>query len=368
MKVIFITREGYQLSGSRVRCHGFARHLNKHGVETEVFSFADNLGAKYGEEESQMGWVRKIKYNLAAFKRLIKENNKNIFFLQRLNYHALAPLLVNLLHKNKLIFDCDDWNIREDPKYYFGVFPSSKMEYATRKIAGHADLCIAASGFLKDYLDCFSKKVYFLPTGVDTDYFYPRQKHDAKRLVFSWMGTAYHPPMYENLMFILSCFSELAGEFDNIFLYIAGHGKYYGQFEKEISKSRFFERIKVSSWISPDSVPEYLSNVDIGLLPLIQDSYFNKAKSPTKLFEYMAMGKPVIASCIGEAKNIITDGQTGMLAADRSEFISKMRLLILDAQLRKVMGQNANKQVEAKYSLNVLGKELNAMLRCLGGY
>jgi glycosyltransferase involved in cell wall biosynthesis len=365
MKVIFITREGYQLSGSRVRCYGFARQLNKHGVKTEVLSFADNLGAKYGDKEVEMSLVKKLQYNLVAFNRLIKEDKDSIFFLQRLNYHALAPLLVNLLKKNKLIFDCDDWNIRENPKYYLGVFASSKMEYAHRKLARHAQFCIAASSFLEDYLGAFSKKIYYLPTGVDTDCFYPRQKQDSSKIIFSWLGTVYHQPMLENLNFILSCFSRLAEEFNNIFLYVAGQGKYYEEFKKTAARDRFSQRIKIFPWVQPDCIPQFLSDSDIGLLPLIQDSYFNKAKSPTKLFEYMAMEKPVIASCIGEAKNIISEGKTGLLAADRSEFISKMRLLILNTALRKVIGQNANKQVEAKYSLNILGEELYSILKGL---
>jgi glycosyltransferase involved in cell wall biosynthesis len=367
MKVIFITREGYQLSGSRVRCHGFARQLKKYAVQTEVFSFADNLGAKYAEEESEMSLAKKLKYNFIVFKRLIKEDKNTIFFLQRLNYHVLAPVLVNLLHKNKLIFDCDDWNIRENPKYYLGIFPSSKMEYAYRKLAQHAQLCITASKFLKSYLEPFSKKIYYLPTGVDTDHFYPQGEQNSEKIVFSWMGTVYHQPMLENLNFILSCFSELAGEFSNIFFHLAGQGKYYEEFKKTVSENRFSQRIKVLPWIPPEGMPQFLSGIDIGLLPLIQDSYFNKAKSPTKMFEYMAMEKPVIASCIGEAKNIIIDGKTGLLASSRVEFISKMRLLILDEKLRKYIGQKANKEVEAKYSLNILGKELYSIIKGFSG-
>ncbi len=362
MKVIFITREGSRLSGSRVRCHGFARQLNKYAVQTEVFSFADNLGAKYAEEETELSLLEKLKYNFSAFKRLIKEDKKSIFFLQRLNYHLLGPLLVNLLKKNRLIFDCDDWNIRENPKYYFGLFPSSKMEYAYRKLAKHSAICIAASSFLKNYLEPFSKKIYYLPTGVDTDLFSPRLRPDQEEIVFSWMGTVYHQPMLENLNFILSCFSELAVEFGNIFLHIAGEGKYYGEFKKIVLGNKFSQRIKIFPWIQPINMPGFLSDIDIGLLPLIQDSYFNKAKSPTKMFEYMAMGKPLIASRIGEAGNIIIDGQTGLLAADRSEFISKMKMLILNRQLRKFIGQQANKEIELKYSLNILGKELYSII------
>lgn len=62
MKVIFITREGYNLSGARVRCYNFARALRQYGIDTEVFSFADNLGAKYGEKEFEMGIYEKVKY------------------------------------------------------------------------------------------------------------------------------------------------------------------------------------------------------------------------------------------------------------------------------------------------------------------
>lgn len=367
MKVIFITREGYQLSGSRVRCYGFARQLNKYGIETQVFSFADNLGAEYAERESQMGWARKLKYNLAAFRRLIQEDKKSIFFLQRLNYHALAPLLVNLLRRNKLVFDCDDWNIREDPRYYFGIFPSSKMEYATRRLAKRADLCIAASHFLKEYLGRFNKRVHYLPTGVDTDLFFPQVKEDTGRVVFSWIGTAYHPPMRDNLMFILSCFSQLAAKYNNIFLYLAGEGKYYDEFAAQAEKSSFSERIKISGWICPEQIPGYLWQTDIGLLPLTQESYFNRAKSPTKLFEYMAMEKPAICSTTGEAKNIIVDGETGLLAESRDEFISKMELLIVDRQLRKSIAKNARQKIEADYSLKVLGEELAQVLRGLDG-
>lgn len=365
MKVIFITREGYQLSGSRVRCHGFARQLSKYAVQTEVFSFADNLGAKYAEEESAMSWVEKLKYNFIVFKRLVKEDKKTIFFLQRLNYHVLAPVLVNLLRKNKLIFDCDDWNIRENPKYYFGLFPASKMEFAYRKLAKRAELCIAASGFLKDYLGSFSNKIYYLPTGVDTNYFHPLSKRDSENIVFSWMGTAYHQPMLENLSFILFCFSELAKEFKNIYIYFAGAGKYYEKFKSLAAENEFSARIKIFPWIPADEMPQFLSHIDIGLLPLIQDSFFNQAKSPTKMFEYMAMGKPVVASRIGEAKNIIADQETGFLASNRGEFIAKMRLLINDARLRKVIGENSRQLVEAKYSLNILGQELYSILKGL---
>ncbi len=117
MKVIFITRESADFPAVRIRCHGFAGKLKKAGIDTEVFSFADNLGAKSGKEEKLMSPRDKIVYNIKAFKYLFPKNT--ILFLQRFNYHSLAPVLLCFLMKRKLIFDLDDWEARENIKYYF---------------------------------------------------------------------------------------------------------------------------------------------------------------------------------------------------------------------------------------------------------
>lgn len=364
MKVIFITREGYNLSGARVRCYNFARELRKHGVDTEAFSFADNLGAGYGEEELRMSHLEKIRYNIEAFKVLVKKEKGSIFFIQRLNYHALAPFLVSLLKKNRLVFDCDDWNIREDPKYYLGIFPSSGMEFFTRRMAGYANVCIAASTFLKEYLSKFNKKVYYLPTGVDTELFRPTLNHkdNNPRITLCWIGTIYHEDMYQNVMFIIEAFNALARRHNNIFLNIAGEGRYLSNIRAYLVNSPWSQRITIDGWVHPDQISAYLDTVDICLFPLIQNTKFNQAKSPTKLFEYMAMARPTVASHIGEAGKIIIDGENSFLAGNEQEFKDKLNKLIESSVLRQEMGRQARKTIENNFSLEILGRCLNEIL------
>ena len=366
MKVIFITREGYNLSGARVRCYNFARALRKYGVDTEVFSFADNLGAKCGEKEFEMSCLDKIKYNIEAFKALLNKEKDAVFFMQRLNYHTLSPFIASLINKNKFIFDCDDWNIRENPVYHFGLFPSSKMEFLTRKIARHADACIAASVYLKDYLDKFNDKVYYIPTGVDTELFKPVSGHeDSSKIIFSWIGTMYHKEMRDNIKFVLDCFLTLADKYDNIFMRIAGEGEYFKEINTYTSASRHRDRTRIDSWIPPEKIPDYLSDIDVGLLPLIQDTKFNKSKSPTKLFEYMAMAKATVSSDIGEPSHIIKDGDNGFLAKNKNEYMRKMEELIKDPVLRSNLGKNARSLVEKEYSLEALVRKLYDVLNTI---
>ncbi len=346
-----------------MRCYNFAHALKQYGLTTEVFSFADNLGARYGEEESEMSLLEKVNLNIKAFKILLKKEKDSIFFMQRLNYHTLAPFFVSSLRRHRFIFDCDDWNIREEPKYYLGFFPSSKMDYLTRKIAKYATICITASRFLKDYLKRFNDRVYYIPTGVDTEVFKPNGYRDDSKVTFSWIGTLYHKEMLQNVRFIIDCFSVLADKYNNIYLNLAGEGRFFRGINDYMDNLRCKDKIILNNWISPDDIPGYLSNIDVGLLPLIQDTRFNRAKSPTKLFEYMAMAKPTVSSNIGEAGHIIKDGENGFLARTREEFVEKMGQLIEDRDLCRSIGYNARDTVDRHYSLNVLAGSLCEILK-----
>ena len=360
MKIIFITREGYRLPGARIRCYNFAAELSRLGWETEVLSFSDTLGALDGEKESQLSIGDKIKYNYLAFKRLSQQPDA-VFYLQRFNYHSFAPLLAHLLKKNRIILDLDDWEMRENPAYYF-FYPTSKAHYFTRILAKESIFCVAASCFLKGFLEQFNKKVYYIPSGVDTGLFSVPQRPDTnKEVVFSWIGTFHKKEYIENIEFAVDCFCSLRKKFENIYFDITGDGIYKRELER-IVNARNDPHIRMQSWIEPDKIPGYLSGVHVGLFPVVRDNKFNRAKSPTKIFEYFSVGLPVVASNIGEAPHIIKDGYDGFLAGNKEEFTARMQGLIENDTLRTNIGKNAYVKARQSYSLKALGKQLHQIL------
>lgn len=364
MKIIFITREGYRLPGARIRCYNFAQELAKYGIDTEILSFSDTLGAKDGAEEGQLRIRDKIRYNYRAFKRLTKEKEA-ILYIQRFNYHSFAPYLGYLFNKNRIVLDLDDWEIREDPKYYFDIFPSSKAHYLTQWIAKRSIFCIAASRFLQDFLLQFNKRVYYIPSGVDTELFRPSLNGlNKKEIVFSWIGTFHKREYIENIKFALDCFRILRKKYSHIYFDIVGDGIYRDTLREIVNKFND-AHIRLKGWIAPGLIPDYLSTIHIGLLPVVNDTKFNRAKSPTKLFEYMAMAKPTISSDIGEAREIIRDRDNGFLAKDKEEFMEKMRQLTEDFDLRQQMGEKSRQTIENNYSLKMLGKRLYEVLKTI---
>lgn len=361
-KIVFITREPYKMAGARVRCYHFARILKAHGFDTEVFSFADHLNAPFAEAEWSMSLSQRLSYNARALKILAKKERGTVFYIQRLHYHALAPFLLSVVKKHPVVFDCDDWNIREDPRYHFGFFPSSKMEFLTKQMARYAKVVIVASRYLEDFLKPFARKILYLPTGVDTERFKPScDIRDKKEVILSWAGTVFDDEMYGNLLFLIESFRKLAGRFPYTVLSLAGEGAGYEKLKGVLRNDSLAGRVRFEGWIDADMMPRYLDAIDIGFLPLARVTRFNRAKSPTKLFEYMAMARPVVASCIGEASHIVRDGVNGFLAGSQDEFTEHAARLIGDADLRHRMGQAAQRDAQDLYSLDALDKELCAV-------
>jgi glycosyltransferase involved in cell wall biosynthesis len=78
-------------------------------------------------------------------------------------------------------------------------------------------------------------------------------------------------------------------------------------------RSRAEPHVTCTGAVPYEHVPACLAALDVAVVPLARDghSYF----SPLKLYEAMAVGRPVIGARIGEIADAIVEGQTGLLYA-----------------------------------------------------
>ncbi len=106
-----------------------------------------------------------------------------------------------------------------------------------------------------------------------------------------------------------------------------------------------------------ECVPLMLAAADFGVAPFVPAAYaplraFGFYWSPLKIFEYMAMGLPVVTPAIAPLDTIVRDGQEGLLypAGDDAALTAAIRRLAGDAALRAVLGKAARARVVAHYS------------------
>lgn len=105
--------------------------------------------------------------------------------------------------------------------------------------------------------------------------------------------------------------------------------------------------------IPHSEVPRYLDACDILASPHVPNAdgseFFG---SPTKLFEYLSMGKAIVASRLGQIGKIIEHEENGLLVApgDVNELAAAIARLADDAEFRERLGVQARRTAIEKYS------------------
>jgi glycosyltransferase involved in cell wall biosynthesis len=105
--------------------------------------------------------------------------------------------------------------------------------------------------------------------------------------------------------------------------------------------------------VGHDRVPRLLDACDILVaphVPLADGSEF--FGSPTKIFEYMAMGKGIVASRLGQIGEVLVDGETASLVepGDVEELRAALMRLIEDKRLREALGMRAREVAEREHT------------------
>jgi glycosyltransferase involved in cell wall biosynthesis len=102
-----------------------------------------------------------------------------------------------------------------------------------------------------------------------------------------------------------------------------------------------------------DQISRYLDSADIFVSPHVPNldgtPFFG---SPTKLFEYMAMGKAIIASNLDQLSEVLTHGQTGWLVTpgDADELAEAIRYMYANPTLRHKLGAQAREAALSKHT------------------
>jgi glycosyltransferase involved in cell wall biosynthesis len=105
--------------------------------------------------------------------------------------------------------------------------------------------------------------------------------------------------------------------------------------------------------VSHDLAPSYLDSADILVSPHVPmpdgKPFFG---SPTKLFEYMAMGKAIVASDLDQLARVLTHQRTAWLVEPGSskELAAAIRLLAVDPEMRHRLGKNAREAALSRHT------------------
>lgn len=134
---------------------------------------------------------------------------------------------------------------------------------------------------------------------------------------------------------------------------LVGSGSLHGEVEKRLESETKAGRVIFTGAVSHNRVPPLLDACDILVaphVPLADGSEF--FGSPTKIFEYMAMGKGIVASRLGQIGEVLVDEETALLVepGNVGELKDGIERLIRDGEMRQRLGARAREVAEREHT------------------
>ena len=228
-----------------------------------------------------------------------------------------------------------------------------------------ANVIVVVSKALKEDLvgrGIKEEKILINPNGVDIEKFRPNCGGDKIRKKFNledkkivgFIGTFGQWHGVEELAKAIVLFFEKHREMEaNVRFLLIGDGILFEKVKAILKQGKCEDKVIFTGLVLQNEAPYYLDACDIFVSPHIPNSdgsqFFG---SPTKLFEYMAMGKGIVASNLGQIGYILDDGITGRLVepGNSEQLENGIFELLNNEKLCKKMGLSARKKVIEHYT------------------
>jgi glycosyltransferase involved in cell wall biosynthesis len=309
------------------------------------------LNRLLGRPEGRNLDLVKLLHNFGFRKSVVRavRQTKPDFIYERYSLWAVAGLQVARQRSIPLVLEVNAPLAYEEQAYRAGLTFPSLARWVERLLWRRADVVIPVSGALRDRMlnaRVAPERIHVLPNAVDTDLFRAdvdgRAVRDhfqlANRFVVGFVGSfkAWH-----GIDLLLEAFQDLHRSDPRTHLLLVGDGPLRTSLEEQVRNMRFEEAVTFAGGVPHKEIPQYLATMDVAVAPYpaLEEFYY----SPLKLFEYMAAGRAVVSSRIGQVAEVISDGVTGLLfePGDRAGLVECIERLRRSPELQAELGRNA---------------------------
>ena len=347
-RILLLSRYGRLGASSRLRFFQYLPYLEKMGFSFTIRPFfGDNYLADL--YNGKMPLFSVLKSYISRVVTMLGAQRFDAIWMEAELLRWLPAWVEEALFPSDvpLVVDYDDaifhWY---ETQRFPGV--SRLLGQKINRIMEKADLVVIGNDYLGSYAhSAGAKRIEKVPTVVDIERYFVKERENEKPLRIGWIGT---PATAKFLSTIAETLMKIVNRFG---VRIVALGANPQQFQGL--------PVEVRPWQENTEVAE-IQDFDIGLMPLPDEPY-ERGKCGYKLIQYMACGKPVVASPVGMNTEIVRHGENGFLATTTEQWIDALSRLIEDPNLRFRMGQEGRSMVEVEYSLQIQAPRLEGMLR-----
>lgn len=186
------------------------------------------------------------------------------------------------------------------------------------------------------------RPVYVIRDGVHEDLL--RQslnlregEKDTAKIVIIFVGQLNH----FRLDVLFKAMSDLIVESPYLHLQILGSGPQLDRYKRMTSSLGLKDNVSFEGYISHEKIFDYIARADIAYSDDWSINGF-----PMKIFEYMALEKPVIAEGTESIRELLKDNENALLYENEKQLKEKILVLARDGELRRKIGKNGRQMIK----------------------
>lgn len=230
---------------------------------------------------------------------------------------------------------------------------AKKMEIRAYR---NCDVLVCVSEGLKERVVAASgidpQKIVVAANGVDADIFNPDirpVKRFFKEPTIGFVGTMY---AWQGLDLLLSALAALPQDDCGRKLVLVGDGPELNRLGKLAEALGLGADVHFSGRVDWQDIPSVIARFDIGYSGQIGTTAGDWYGSPIKIYEFMAMRKPIIASAWEDACRVVVPGRTGYLfkPGDRGALTAALAAAFKEKEKWPEMGRLARIEIERSHS------------------
>jgi glycosyltransferase involved in cell wall biosynthesis len=313
------------------------------------------------------GLVRKTRAFPRNILRIVAEARwADIIHVQKcFDYATIPAVLAHIVHNKPLHYDWDDCEFA-----IYNAAPASKIAaaylgYLEKVIPKLVDTITVASHGLNSYarsLGIDQGRLFEGHVGVDLDLFSPARAYTPvfdndpegrRECVVMYVGQL-HGGQYVRLFLDAA---QRVLEKDAARFVIVGSGVEQRILEKYARAQGINDYVVFTGGVAHEEIPRYLAAADIAVA-CFEDNDITRCKSPLKLVEYMAAGKAIVASDVGEVAAMMNGCGVLTPAGDANALATAITELLHDERKRNELGKRARENAEQNFCWSVTARHV----------
>ncbi|MBE0534889.1 MAG: glycosyltransferase family 4 protein [Phycisphaerae bacterium] len=299
---------------------------------------------------------------IAYLRRHRRADCKNVLYVYEYPSTDNLPMLIYArMAGYRIVFDLvEDIAVQGCAPDVFARIKHFSGRLFCRTLWMFADAVLVISSRLMEKMQAVAKgrfAVVHYPVNIDMGRGLPPKPFGDPVRVF-YGGTFGGKDAVETL---IEGFERVCGRRDNVRLILTGKGDPHDmdRILERIARSQYRDRILYMGYLDEDAFYGQLAESDI-LCMTRTASAFAHAGFPFKLGEYLASGRPVIASRVGDVGDYLEDGRDALLVAPDSagEIAGAIEALIADPDRARRIGEQGRRAAMQHFDAAVLGRKL----------